>query len=568
MTDPRQEPPAAAREGARPSVWDAVAEVPGHPALTEDLDADVCVVGAGIAGLTVAYELARAGRRVVVLDDGRPASGETGRTTAHLATAFDDYYHEVERLHGAAAARLLGESFRAGVDAIERIVRDEGIACGFRRLDGWWFPTAPEDGTLLARELDAAHRAGFADVTLQEAWPLAGRPGIPGGPVLRWPRQAQFDVARYVAGLADAAARRGARIHGAAHVTAVEERAGAIGGAGARRCTVRTDGGRAVTADDVVQATNVPILDRFAMHTKQAPYRTYVIGARVRRGAVPTGLYWDTGDPYHYVRLLHGDAGDEPTPANERRANDGGANDGGSGDGGSGDGGWDVLLVGGEDHKTGQSDDEDAAFARLEAWTRARFPVDTVEHRWSGQVLEPVDLLAFIGRDPEYRHVWLVTGDSGNGMTHGTIAGLLLPPLIGGEDHPWAALFDPARVTLRAAADWLRENANVAAQYAEYVAPGDVDGVAEVPPGEGRVLRRGAQPLAVYRADDGTVTVRSAVCPHLYCIVDWNAAERSWDCPCHGSRFAPDGTVLNGPSRAPLPPAEAPPSDAPTASSA
>jgi Rieske Fe-S protein len=279
-----------------------------------------------------------------------------------------------------------------------------------------------------------------------------------------------------------------------------------------------------------VQATNVPILDRFAMHTKQAPYRTYVIGARVRRGAVPAGLYWDTLDAYHYVRLLDADGAGE----------------------------WDVLIVGGEDHKTGQSDDENAAFDRLEAWTRARFPVEAVEHRWSGQVLEPVDLVAFIGRDPEYRHVWLVTGDSGNGMTHGTIAGLLLPALIAGQEHPWEALYDPSRVTLKAAPDWLKENANVAAQYAEYVAPGDVDAVAEVPAGEGRVLRRGAQPLAVYRGEDGAVTVRSAVCPHLYCIVDWNAAEKSWDCPCHGSRFAPDGTVLNGPSRAPLAPVEGP----------
>lgn len=543
MTDPTKAPPPAAREGGRPSLWDVTADVPERPPLAADADADVCVIGAGIAGLTVAYELARAGRRVVVLDDGRPGSGETGRTTAHLATAFDDWYHEVERLHGAAAARLLGESFRAGVDAIERIVRDEGIACEFRRLDGWWFPSTPDDAALLERERDAAHRVGFADVTLEADWPLAGRPGMPAGPALRWPRQAQFDIARYVAGLADAAERHGARLHGGAHVNAVEEREDAAGGAGARRCTVRTDAGRTVTADDVVQATNAPILDRFAMHTKQAPYRTYVIGARVRRGTVPTGLFWDTADPYHYVRLLHGaDASDADA---------------------SGDDAWDVLIVGGEDHKTGQSDDENAAFDRLEAWTRARFPIDAVTHRWSGQVLEPVDLVAFIGRDPAYRHVWLVTGDSGNGMTHGTIAGLLLPPLIAGEAHPWEALYEPSRRTLRAAGTWLRENANVAAQYADLVAPADADSVDDVPRGEGRVLRRGAQPLAVYRDDDGSVTVRSAICPHLFCVVDWNGAERSWDCPCHGSRFAPDGTVLNGPSRAPLPPAELP--DAPGA---
>jgi glycine/D-amino acid oxidase-like deaminating enzyme/nitrite reductase/ring-hydroxylating ferredoxin subunit len=480
-----------------------------------------------------------------VLDDGPMGGGETGRTTAHLATSFDDYYHEAARVHGESAARLLAESFRAGVDAIERIVREEGIDCDFRRLDGWWFPASPEDRALLERERDAAHRLGFADVTLVESgWPLAGLPAMPAGPALRWPGQGQFHIHRYIAGLAAAAERRGARVFTGAHVSAVEEHRDAPGGAAGRRCAVTTDAGRTVRADDVVQATNAPILDRFAMHTKQAPYRTYVIGARVRRSAVPAGLYWDTLDPYHYVRLL-----------------DGGTDDDAGAEAGADDA-WDVLIVGGEDHKTGQSDDENASFDRLEAWTRARFPVEAVEHRWSGQVLEPVDLVAFIGRDPEYRHVWLVTGDSGNGMTHGTIAGLLIPSLIAGEEHPWAALYHPGRVTLslESAKEWVKENLNVAVQYADYVDPtAAVDDVAQVPPGEGRIVRRGAQPLAVYRGEDGALTVRSAICPHLYCVVDWNAAERSWDCPCHGSRFAPDGTVLNGPSRAPLAEAELPP---------
>ncbi|WP_284350045.1 FAD-dependent oxidoreductase [Roseisolibacter agri] len=507
-------------EGARPSVWDATAELPAFPPLAEDLDTDVCVVGAGIAGLTTAYHLARAGRAVVVLDDGPVGGGETGRTTAHLATAFDDYYSEVERLHGARASQLLAESFVAGVDAIERIVREEDIACDFVRLDGWWFPAVRNGGEerdTLVEERDAAHRAGLTDVTLEEQWPLAEPLG---GPALRFPRQAQFHIHRYIAGLARAVVKHGGRIFMGAHVSGIED-ASEDGG----RCTVTTDAGRTVRAADVVVATNVPINDRVAMHTKQAPYRTYVIGARVRRGAVPPGLYWDTAEPYHYVRLL------DPQ--------------------GSGD--TDVLIVGGEDHKTGQGgDDEPARFDALERWTRQRFPIEAVEHRWSGQVIEPVDAIAFIGRNPGSRRLWIATGDSGNGMTHGTIAGLLLPALIAGEDHPWATLYDPSRVTLKATGEWLKENVNVAAQYRELATPGDVDDVAQVPAGEGRVIRRGATKLAVHRDHDGTLTVRSAICPHLWCVVDWNSAEKTWDCPCHGSRFAPDGSVINGPSRAPL----------------
>jgi Rieske Fe-S protein len=280
----------------------------------------------------------------------------------------------------------------------------------------------------------------------------------------------------------------------------------------------------------VVFATNTPVNDRVTMHTKQAAYRTYVVGLRVPRGAVPTGLYWDTLDPYHYVRLF------DPT-------------------GTSGD---DILLVGGEDHKTGQGDEEEVArFDRLTEWARARFPAATeVVHRWSGQVLEPIDHLAFIGRNPGDRRVYIATGDSGNGMSHGTIAGMLIADLLLGRETPWASVYDPGRITLRAAPEFLRENLNVAEQYVDWATPGEVDDVKDVPAGEGRIVRRGTHKLAAYRAPDGTLSVRSAVCTHLYCIVDWNAAERTWDCPCHGSRFATDGSVINGPAVAPLPPAE------------
>jgi Rieske Fe-S protein len=245
-----------------------------------------------------------------------------------------------------------------------------------------------------------------------------------------------------------------------------------------------------------------------------------VIGLSVPRGSVDRALYWDTPHPYHYVRLADGAGAD------------------------------DVLIVGGEDHKTGQEDEGHAPFAALEAWTRERFPMaGDVRHAWSGQVLEPVDSLAFIGRNPgDADNVYIVTGDSGNGMTHGTIAGILLADLIAGRENAWSTLYDPARVTLRATPRFAKENLNVAAQYAALATPGDIGSPADLAPGTGAILRRGLKKVAVYRDDSGAVHEFSAACPHLGCIVQWNGAERSWDCPCHGSRFHAEGRVINGPA--------------------
>jgi Rieske Fe-S protein len=276
--------------------------------------------------------------------------------------------------------------------------------------------------------------------------------------------------------------------------------------------------------------TNTPVVDLVAIHTKQAPYRTFAIAAELPRGAVPHVLLWDTLDPYHYVRVAR-------------------------------DGDADVLVVGGEDHKTGHEDDAARRFAALEAWARARFPMlGAVQRRWSGQVMEPVDGLAFIGADPEHRaNVYVATGDSGQGMTHATIAGMLITDLVLGRANPWAALYAPTRKSLAADAvkEWIAENADVARQYADLL-PGvgtDARTPASLAVGEGIVLQRGMAKVAVCRTDTGELVERSASCTHLGCVVRWNTLERSWDCPCHGSRFAPDGTVLNGPAIAALKPA-------------
>lgn len=494
------------------SLWHQTLEVPARKPLSEHLVTDVCVIGAGIAGLTTAYTLLQAGKRVVVLELDQVGSGESGRTTAHLANALDDRYTTLERAMGEDKSRLTAESHTAAIDRIEEIVHVERIDCDFARLDGYLFCGGDDTPVLLDEELAAAHRAGLAGVVRVEASPVSTT-----GPSLRFPRQGRFHILKYLAGLAEAIERAGGVIHGGTKVLDVE---------GGSPAMVKAESGLTVAADDVVVCTNSAISDYVITHLKQAPYRSFVTAFRVAKGSVPDALYWDTPDPYHYVRLQ------------------------------SLDDASDALVVGGEDHKTAHEDDAGERFTRLESWTREHFPVAGERiAQWSGQVMEPNDYLAFIGANPDgAKHVWLATGDSGMGMTHGTIAGMLLPTLIAGEPHRWAELYDPKRITLhgRELGTLAMENADVAAQLKDYITPGQVGEAGGIPPGEGRVIRDGLAKLAVYRDESGTVHTCTAVCPHLKCIVDWNTAEKSWDCPCHGSRFDPYGKVLNGPATADL----------------
>jgi Rieske Fe-S protein len=293
--------------------------------------------------------------------------------------------------------------------------------------------------------------------------------------------------------------------------------------------TVNTADGRTIRAGSVVVATNVPFNDMFAIHTKQAPYYTYVVGARVPAGAITEALYWDTHDPYHYVRLQRTSnaelGGDNPDPL-------------------------DILIVGGEDHKTAHEADTEARYAALEEWMRARFPAAReLEFRWSGQVMETQDGLGFIGRNPmDADNIYVVTGDSGMGMTHGTIAGMLITDLIHGRTNPWTDLYAPNRIRAGAVGDFLKENLDVAAQFTSYLTPGEVSSVDEITPNTGAVVREGLKKVAVFRDEAGEVHRYTAVCPHLGCIVGWNSAESTWDCPCHGSRFDKHGRVMNGPA--------------------
>lgn len=486
------------------SLWMSSASVPQFPPLNDDVTVDVCVVGAGIAGLTTAYLLSLEGKSVAVLDDGPIGWGETGRTTAHWSNALDDRYYELERIHGTVGARLAAESHTAAIELVHSIIKKENIDCDFHYLDGFLFSPKGEDPSELDKEHAAARRAGINVEFVESA------PALPWtGRALLFPRQAQLHPLKYLSHLSMVMARRGVQIYCYTHankITATE---------------VRTDRGPVVHCKQTVVCTNSPVNDRVAIHTKQHPYRTYVVGFKVPRNSLPLILLWDTLEIYHYIRL-------QPDPASRTH---------------------DILIVGGEDHRTGDEREPELHFAKLEDWTRERFPmVQERVHAWSGQVLEPIDGLAFIGRNPGDSDVFIITGDSGNGMTHATLGAKLVTDLIMNRDNPWEALYNPSRFRLKSATEYVRENLTVGKHYAEWLHPTDAANAEDIKPGSGAVIRRGTKLIAAYRDETGRVHECSAVCTHLGGIVHWNSLESSWDCPCHGSRFDATGQVINGPA--------------------
>jgi len=497
--------------GKTVSPWIASVEMPQTKPLDKNIETDVCVVGAGISGLTTAYLLALEGKNVAVIDDGVVGGGETARTTAHIVNALDDRYYVLERMHGEKGARIAAESHTEAINKVDEIARNEKIDCQFERVDGYLFEPPGGDPKNIEREFHAARRAGIA-VELVEKAPCPFNTGQS----LKFPRQGQFHPLKYLRGLVLQIQKRGGTIYTRTRAENIE---------GGKPGKVSTNNGKTIAAKAIVVATNTPVNDRVIIHSKQAPYRTYVVAFAIPDRSVPAILLWDNDMPYHYIRT-------EVVRNGSKQET--------------------LLIVGGEDHKTGQADEGSAPFGRLEKWTRDRYPMaGEVKYRWSGQVMEPVDKIAYIGRNPmDEENVYVITGDSGNGMTHGTIGGMLITDLIMGRSNPWETLYNPKRKThsIKSFKEYVRENADVAAQYADYLARGEVSSVDEIRPGFGAILRRGMHLIAASRDEQGVLNERSAICPHLGCVVRWNHVEKTWDCPCHGSRFDLTGKVMNGPS--------------------
>ncbi len=496
----------------RNSLWMDAPAARGFPQATP-CAVDVVIVGAGIAGLSTAYHLKRAGLRVAVVDRTRVAEGNSALTTAHLTWMLDAPVVRLRRDFGPRAAATVLEAHAAAIDEIERVVTVERINCDFERVVAWRCGLSAGDRPALEQDAEAARALGRdCDYVPPEAAPLHAAGGA-----LRVPRQARFHPRRYLLALADRVDGDGSRVFENSPVTETTHTGDTW--------VVRA-GDTVLAGRHLVIATHSPLGLVPSLQARLEPFQTYALAARVPTGSLPEGLYWDCGQPYQYTRIQRGD-------------------------------GFDVVVVGGADHKTGEAGDNPRAHGILAEYLRSVLGVSDCEitHEWSGQVLEPADGVAYIGRHPgESRNRWVATGFGGNGMTYGPLAGMVLRDLVQGTAGPWTEVFDPGRsMALAGAAQVVRSNADVAYQFvARRLARAECDGVNEVPRGEGRMVKVRGRKLAVFRDAAGSLTALSPVCPHMACLVDWNARERTWDCPCHGSRFSATGEVLTGPAKAAL----------------
>jgi glycine/D-amino acid oxidase-like deaminating enzyme/nitrite reductase/ring-hydroxylating ferredoxin subunit len=496
-----------------PSVWVGTSPATSYPALADDTTVDVAVVGGGITGLTTALLLKQGGARVAVLEAGRVASGTTGYTTAKVTALHGLVYAQLVAEHGEETARRYADANAAAVEQVASLVDQLGIECDFERRAALTYTSGPGQRADIEAEAEAATRLGLP-ATVVGATDLP----YPVEVAVRLDHQAQLHPRRYCVGLAEAVDGDGSRVYETTRALDVEER---DGGAPAGRCTVHTDR-RDVVADQVVLATLLPFVDVGGFFAKAHPMRSYAMAVRVA-GAVPQGMYLGADSPTRSIR---------PVPV----------------------GGELGLVLGGPSHKVGQGGDTNRYYAELEQWGRANFDIRSVDYRWSAQDYMPVDMVPYVGRSPRSERLHVATGFKKWGLSNGTAAAMMLADSILGRPNPWAEAFDATRVDAGGSAkEFVSENLNVAKRFvSDHVARLRAPSADHLGPGEGGIVDVDGSKVAAYRRPDGTLQAVTATCTHLGCTVQWNPAETTWDCPCHGSRFTCDGTMLAGPAVADL----------------
>ncbi len=497
----------------RQSYWAVGPKLPKFDRLENDLKVDVVVVGGGITGVTAAYLLKKAGCSVALLERDRCGGVDTGHTTAHLTFVTDLRLHELVDRFGRDHAQAAWDAGRAAIDQIDEIVQEEDLSCEFTWVPGYLHAcrgdSSAGDRKQLERDAQLAEDLGFEAQFLDEV-PFVGTMGV------RFANQAKFHPLKYLAGLLERIPGKRCHVFERTLVSEVQD----------EPLTVKANG-HSVACDYLVIATHVPLqgkaglLSAALFQSKLAPYSSYVIGAKAAKGTFPEASFWDTADPYHYLRV-------DQHPRH------------------------DYVVLGGEDHKTGQDEDAELRFRKLEKLLATYAPNAEVNHRWSGQVIETNDGLPLMGETAKRQFV--ATGFAGNGMTFGTLGATMARDAVLGHKNPWSALFDVGRTKLIGGTwDYLKENVD----YPYYMLKdrlfaSEGKTLRSVKRGEGKILKLDGRRVAAYRDSKGEITTLSPVCTHLGCIVHWNSVESTWDCPCHGSRFKPTGQVLAGPAESPL----------------
>lgn len=496
----------------RPYWQEAVAGT-SFPALNEDIETDVLIIGGGITGITAAWLLAREGRSVVLVERDSIASRDTAHTTAHLTYMTDTRLSDLVATFSREEAKLAWQAGAASMQLIKETVDSLAIDCDLITVPGYLVAAVgtdvQEERALLERETEMAGHFGF-EVRLVDDAPVTGRPAI------RFADQMEFHPLKYLHALADHAEKAGARIHEHTAVTEFHFEPQRV-----------KAGDHFIRYDKVVIATHVPLQGSAGawgaamFQTKLALYSTYAIAAKIPAQAVERMIWSDTADPFLYLRMWkQGDSG--------------------------------MALLGGEDHKTGKETHSGTRYQALEQKLARMIPEAVVTHRWSGQVVETADGLPFIGPTDETQFV--ATGFSGNGLTFGTVAAMMARDWVCGQPSPWEKLFSPGRRSIRSIKDFVKENADFPVRMVTDRMKIHSGKPEDLKPGEARVMEHRHKRVAAYRDRKGYLHVVSAVCPHLGCIVAWNEAEGTWDCPCHGSRFQGDGKLIAGPAESDLKP--------------
>jgi glycine/D-amino acid oxidase-like deaminating enzyme/nitrite reductase/ring-hydroxylating ferredoxin subunit len=491
--------------GTPASFWVETSPPTAYPPLDRDLTVDVAVLGGGIAGMTTALLLARSDLKVAVVDAGLIGHGVSGYSTAKVTSLHSLTYADLAASRGEDHAHVYGEANEAGLAAIARFAREFAIDCDLRRRPNFTYTESEDEVDSIREEAECAAGLGlpasFVEGDIGLRWNVKG--------AVRFDDQAEFHPCKYLVGLAQAVRGAGGQIF---------ENTRAMNVSDGDQCKVRVENGRELTAGHVVVATHFPFLDRSGFFARMHPERSYCLAVRTK-GGVPQGMYIDTEG--HSLRS-------QPAP-----------------DGGE------LLLVGGASHKVGQADEAESV-RTLESYANERFEVESIDYRWSTQDNIPLDSVPYVGKlAPFSKRVLVATGFRKWGFANGTAAAIILADAVKGNEHPWASTFDSNRLgPPSAAVSFVKENVNVGRRFfQDRLKRGSADAVR---PGEGAIVRDGLRQAAVHRDDEGKLHALSARCTHLGCIVEWNTAERSWDCPCHGSRFGIDGRVVQGPAVAPL----------------